>query len=64
VKLEEAVVQSAPPDQSAKPGHPPKRPHHQKQERKPPPLSTGALSGEEPLRTFGQLKQFWNKKSP
>ena len=34
------------------------------QERKAPPLSTGALSGEEPLRTFGQLKQFWNKKSP
>jgi uncharacterized protein len=64
VKLETVAVQSAPPDQSAKPRHPPKRPHHQNKERKPPPLSTGALSGEEPLRTFGQLKQFWNKKGP
>lgn len=49
----------------AKPRLAPKRPHHQKPpERKPPPLSNGALTGEEPLRTFGQLKQFWNKKSP
>lgn len=35
---------------------------HSKPEPKAPPLSTGALAGEEPLRTFGQLKQFWNKK--
>lgn len=49
----------------AKPRHAAKRPHHQKApEHKPPPLSTGALTGDEPLRTFGQLKQFWNKKSP
>ena len=40
----------------------PKRPAPAKPERKSPPLSTGALTGEEPLRTFGQLKQFWNKK--
>jgi uncharacterized protein len=41
-----------------------KRPHHQKQgDRKTPPLSSAALTGDEPLRTFGQLKQFWNKKS-
>ena len=33
-----------------------------KAERKQPPLTNGALAGEEPLRTFGQLKQFWNKK--
>jgi protein Tex len=63
-KVEEALVESPAPDQPAKPRHPPKRPHHQNKERKPPPLSTGALSGQEPLRTFGQLKQFWNKKSP
>jgi len=64
VKPETVAVQSATPDQPAKPRHPPKRPHHQNKERKPPPLSTGALSGDEPLRTFGQLKQFWNKKGP
>ncbi len=63
-KMELIPAQSATPDQSAKPTHPPKRPHHQNKERKPPPLSTGALSGDEPLRTFGQLKQFWNKKGP
>jgi uncharacterized protein len=41
-----------------------KRPHHQKQgDRKAAPLSPAALTGDEPLRTFGQLKQFWNKKS-
>ena len=41
-----------------------KRPHHQKQsDHKAPPLSSAALTGQEPLRTFGQLKQFWNKKS-
>jgi hypothetical protein len=33
-------------------------------ERKAPPLSAGAIAGEEPLRSFDQLKQFWNKKSP
>jgi hypothetical protein len=38
----------------------PKR--HAKPERPAPPLSNSALAGEEPLRTFGQLKQFWNKK--
>ena len=47
----------------AKPRQAPQRPNHQATERKPPPLSGGALAGEEPLRTFGQLKQFWNKKS-
>jgi uncharacterized protein len=61
---EEDGALSALPDRAEKPRHPPKRPHHQKKERKPPPLSSGALSGEEPLRTFGQLKQFWNKKGP
>jgi len=40
----------------------PKR--HDKPERPAPPLSQSALAGEEPLRTFGQLKQFWNKKEP
>ncbi len=40
----------------------PKRPVPTQPERPSPPLSTGALAGEEPLRTFGQLKQFWNKK--
>jgi uncharacterized protein len=64
VKPETMAAQSAPPDQPVKPRLPPKRPHHQNKERKPPPLSTGALSGDEPLRTFGQLKQFWNKKGP
>jgi uncharacterized protein len=49
---------------AAKPRPAMKRPHHQKQgERKAPPLSSAALTGDEPLRTFGQLKQFWNKKS-
>jgi uncharacterized protein len=48
----------------AKPRPAVKRPHHQKSgDRKAPPLSSAALTGEEPLRTFGQLKQFWNKKS-
>jgi uncharacterized protein len=61
---DEIAVEAVPAERSAKTGHPPKRPHHQKKERKPPPLSTGALSGEEPLRSFGQLKQFWNKKGP
>ena len=50
----------------AKPGAPKrsasKGPGNAQPERKAPPLSTGALAGEEPLRTFGQLKQFWNKK--
>ncbi|MBS0261650.1 MAG: RNA-binding transcriptional accessory protein [Planctomycetes bacterium] len=32
-------------------------------DRPAPPLSAEAQSGEEPLRSFGQLKQFWNKKS-
>lgn len=41
-----------------------KQPQPARAERKPPPLSAGAQSGEETLRTFGQLKQFWNKKSP
>lgn len=50
----------------AKPRGVPKPPHHQKPrpERPLPPLSSGAIAGEEPLRTFGQLKQFWTKKSP
>jgi hypothetical protein len=47
----------------AKPHPAVKRPHHQKQgDRKAAPLSPAALTGDEPLRTFGQLKQFWNKK--
>jgi uncharacterized protein len=55
---------AVPPPAPAKPAPAVKRPHHQKKpERKPPPLSTSALAGEEPLRTFGQLKQFWNKKN-
>jgi uncharacterized protein len=41
-----------------------KQPQPARAERKAPPLSPGAQAGEEPLRTFGQLKQFWNKKSP
>ena len=40
----------------------PKRPGPAKPERQSPPLSTGAMAGDEPLRTFGQLKQFWTKK--
>ncbi|MFN0053402.1 MAG: Tex family protein [Planctomycetales bacterium] len=31
--------------------------------KKAPPLSAGAVSGEEPLRSFGQLKQLWSKKT-
>ena len=68
-----SVPAISPPDKS----RPPKRSGHGKpahakpaqtkaeqpqSERKLPPLSTGAEAGEEPLRTFGQLKQFWNKK--
>lgn len=49
------------PAPAAQPRQSPKKPH-QKPERKAPPLSAGALAGEEPLRSFGQLKQFWNKK--
>lgn len=42
----------------------PARPH-QKPARPATPLSPGAKSGEEPLRSFGQLKQLWEeKKSP
>ena len=42
-----------------------KPPQPARADRKPaPPLSAGAQAGEEPLRTFGQLKQFWNKKDP
>jgi len=65
-KVDEAdAAPQTPEAPPAKPRHAAKRPHHQKPpERKPPPLSTGALTGDEPLRTFGQLKQFWNKKSP
>jgi protein Tex len=36
---------------------------HKKPERPAAPLSTGAISGDEPLRSFGQLKQLWNKKN-
>jgi uncharacterized protein len=46
---------------------PAKRPEPAQTERKQPPappLSAGAQTGEEPLRSFGQLKQFWNKKTP
>jgi uncharacterized protein len=47
----------------ARPPSAPKRPPHVRAERKGPPLSAGAIAGEEPLRSFDQLKQFWNKKS-
>lgn len=42
----------------ALPGKPHKKPTHPA-----PPLTAGAMSGEEPLRSFGQLKQLWNKKN-
>jgi uncharacterized protein len=50
-----------------KPQQAAKRPQPAAGERKQPPappLSSGAQAGEEPLRSFGQLKQFWNKKTP
>jgi len=57
-----AAAPAAPPP--ARPPSAPKRPPHVRTERKAPPLSAGAIAGEEPLRSFDQLKQFWNKKSP
>jgi uncharacterized protein len=54
-----------PADQAKKTGRPkpavPGKPH-KKPAAKAPPLSAGAQSGEEPLRSFGQLKQLWNNK--
>jgi uncharacterized protein len=57
---------TAPPaEQAKKTGRPkpavPGKPH-KKPAPKAPPLSAGAQSGEEPLRSFGQLKQLWNNK--
>lgn len=45
----------------AKPPAAPKRPHRQP-ERPAAPLSAAAIKGEEPLRGFDQLKEFWKKK--
>jgi uncharacterized protein len=65
----EASTSQAPPPERARKANPPKpavpgKPH-KKPERPAPPLSAGAQSGEEPLRSFGQLKQLWNnKRSP
>lgn len=61
---------TAPPPELSKPAPPPpaaKRPAVPHKPHKPPerpsaPLSSGAAQGEEPLRSFGQLKQHWNKK--
>ena len=52
------VVEKPPAQKPAVPGKP-----HKKPERAAPPLTAGAISGEEPLRSFGQLKQLWNKKT-
>ncbi|MGQ0635532.1 MAG: Tex family protein [Planctomycetaceae bacterium] len=40
----------------------PRKPHH-KPRPPAPPLSAAAKNGDEPLRSFGQLKQFWNQKN-
>ncbi len=37
-------------------------PISQPQKPEPPPLSTAAKQGEEPLRSFGQLKQLWTER--
>jgi uncharacterized protein len=60
-----SIVKPAPAEDSRKAA--PKKPAvpgkpHKKPERKAPPLSAAAQSGEEPLRSFGQLKQLWNNK--
>ena len=61
---EPAPTEQAPAPAAAKPVKEsvPRKPH-KRPERPQAPLSSGALSGEEPLRSFGQLKQLWNKKS-
>lgn len=55
---EKPVVEKPVAPKPAVPGKP-----HKKPERAAPPLTAGAISGEEPLRSFGQLKQLWNKKT-
>ncbi|HEY3964671.1 MAG TPA: hypothetical protein VGM05_08995, partial [Planctomycetaceae bacterium] len=61
---DDAPRKTTTPKPPAKPRPPAKHPQSARTEHQAPPLSSGAQTGEEPLRTFGQLKQFWNKKSP
>ncbi|MBI3865046.1 MAG: RNA-binding transcriptional accessory protein [Planctomycetia bacterium] len=47
-----------------KPRPPARRPQPARVDRKPAPPAAAALGEGEPIRSFGQLKQLWNKKSP
>jgi protein Tex len=60
-----APTAKASPPVEARPETPrqaPRKPHRHAPAGKPARLSSAALHGEEPLRSFEQLKQFWKKK--